>query len=96
MSYRELKADCINSVVFWGGEEERKRHTIPDWCLSSRVSQKINEINPSALGTVHRALGEILDSAFGLHGLVNLCQLDSAQKGAMGKCRKYDLQRRLK
>lgn len=94
MSYQELKADCINSVVFRRGEEKRKRHIIPDWCLS-RVSQKINEINPSALGTLHRALGKMLDSAFGLHTLVNLCQLDSAQKGAMGKSRKYDLQRRL-
>lgn len=95
MSCEELKADCINSVVFRGGEEERERHIIPDWCLS-RVSQKINEIIPSALGTLHRALGEILDSAFGLHTWVHLCQLDSVQKGAMGKSRKYDLQRRLK
>lgn len=55
----------------------------------------MNDINPSALGTLHRALVEILDSAFGLYTLVNLCQLDSAQKGAMGKSRKYDLQKRL-
>lgn len=71
MSYQELKTDCINSVVSWGGEEERKRYIIPDWCLISRVSQKISEMNPSALSTLHRALGEILDSAFGLHALVN-------------------------
>lgn len=94
VSCQELKADCINSVVIRGGDEERRRYTIPDWCLS-RVSQKISEINPSALGTLHRALGEILHPAFGLHTLVNFCQLDSAQKRSMGKSRKYDLQRRL-
>lgn len=43
-----------------------------------------------------KALSEILDSAFGLHALVNLCQLDCVQQGTTGRSRKYDLQRRLK
>lgn len=51
--------------------------------------------NPAALLNVSKALGEILNSAFGLHALINLCQLDCAQKGATGKSRKYDLQRKL-
>lgn len=42
-------------------------------------------MNPSDLVNVPRAPAEIQDSAFGLRALVDLCQLDCAQKGATGK-----------